>query len=132
MCHSKMNFLSAISRRNMAGIRGLHAENFSNRRKQRERRRIVFSYSSLCLLCSLLFTRSAVSDLDDDIFAFIAARRRGEHTVTGQNVLDDLLDATHEDATVCGNSRTLRRVFDMRTKPPAAREECYVFSGAPG
>jgi cytochrome P450 len=40
-----------------------------------------------------------LSDLDDDIFAFIATRRRGEHTVTGQNVLDDLLDAKHEDGT---------------------------------
>jgi cytochrome P450 len=38
-------------------------------------------------------------DLDDDLFAFIAARRRGEHLPTGQNVLDDLLAATHEDGT---------------------------------
>ncbi|MFO0897826.1 MAG: cytochrome P450 [Pirellulales bacterium] len=38
-----------------------------------------------------------LSDLDDDLFAFIAARRRGEHAVTGQNVLDDLLSAKHED-----------------------------------
>jgi cytochrome P450 len=38
-------------------------------------------------------------DLDDDLFVFIAARRRGEHPAAGQNVLDDLLAATHEDGT---------------------------------
>src|SRR3954454_19788948 len=40
-----------------------------------------------------------LSDLDDDLFAFIAARRRGERPPTGENVLDDLLAATHEDGT---------------------------------
>jgi cytochrome P450 len=40
-----------------------------------------------------------LSALDDDLFAIIAARRRGEHTPNGQNVLDDLLAATHEDGT---------------------------------
>jgi cytochrome P450 family 135 len=40
-----------------------------------------------------------LSDLDDDLFALIAARRRGEHTPAGENVLDDLLAATHEDGT---------------------------------
>jgi cytochrome P450 len=40
-----------------------------------------------------------LSDLDDDLFAFIAARRRGVHAPTGQNVLDDLLAAAHEDGT---------------------------------
>jgi cytochrome P450 len=40
-----------------------------------------------------------LSDLDDDLFAFIAARRRGEQPATGQNVLDDLLAASHEDGT---------------------------------
>jgi cytochrome P450 len=44
-----------------------------------------------------------LSDLDDDLFAFIAARRRGEHKPTGQNVLDDLLAATHEDGTPLGD-----------------------------
>jgi cytochrome P450 len=44
-----------------------------------------------------------LSDLDDDLFAFIAARRRGEHTPTGQNVLDDLLAARHEDGTPLGD-----------------------------
>ena len=38
-----------------------------------------------------------LSDLDDDLFAFIAARRRGDNPATDQNVLDDLLAATHED-----------------------------------
>jgi cytochrome P450 len=40
-----------------------------------------------------------LSDLDDDLFAFIAARRRGERPPGGENVLDDLLGATHEDGT---------------------------------
>ena len=34
-----------------------------------------------------------LSDLDDDLFALIAARRRGDHVPSGQNVLDDLLAA---------------------------------------
>jgi hypothetical protein len=37
-----------------------------------------------------------LSDLDEDLFAFITARRWGVHTPTGQNVLDDLLAATHD------------------------------------
>src|SRR4051794_36049840 len=40
-----------------------------------------------------------LSDLDDDLFAFIAARRRGEHRPGGENVLDDLLAASHEDGS---------------------------------
>jgi cytochrome P450 len=44
-----------------------------------------------------------LSDLDDDLFAFIAARRRGDHAPTGQNVLDDLLVAAHEDGTPLGD-----------------------------
>jgi cytochrome P450 len=40
-----------------------------------------------------------LSDLDDDLFALIAARRRGDHTPSGENVLDDLLAATHEDGS---------------------------------
>jgi cytochrome P450 len=44
-----------------------------------------------------------LSDLDDELFAFIAARRRGEHVVTGQNVLDDLLDAKHVDGSPLGD-----------------------------
>jgi cytochrome P450 len=38
-----------------------------------------------------------LSDLDDGLFAFIAARRRGEDRPSGENVLDDLLAARHED-----------------------------------
>lgn len=38
-------------------------------------------------------------DLDDDLFAFIAARRKGEQPAASQNVLDDLLAARHEDGT---------------------------------
>jgi cytochrome P450 len=44
-----------------------------------------------------------LSDLDDDLFAFIAARRRGGHSPTGPNVLDDLLAAAHEDGTPLGD-----------------------------
>lgn len=44
-----------------------------------------------------------LSDLDDDLFAFIAARRRGEHQPSGQNVLDDLLAARHDDGTPAGD-----------------------------
>jgi cytochrome P450 len=38
-----------------------------------------------------------LSDLDDDLFAFIAARRRGDRRSAAENVLDDLLAARHED-----------------------------------
>jgi cytochrome P450 len=44
-----------------------------------------------------------LSDLDDELFAFIAARRRGDHPPVGENVLDDLLAATHEDGTPLGD-----------------------------
>jgi cytochrome P450 family 135 len=44
-----------------------------------------------------------LSDLDDDLFAFIAARRRGGQPPAGENVLDDLLAATHEDGTPLGD-----------------------------
>jgi cytochrome P450 len=40
-----------------------------------------------------------LSDLDDDLFALIAARRRGDRPPLGENVLDDLLAATHEDGS---------------------------------
>jgi cytochrome P450 len=38
-------------------------------------------------------------DLDDDLFALIAARRRGDHVPSGENVLGDLLTAKHEDGS---------------------------------
>jgi cytochrome P450 len=40
-----------------------------------------------------------LSDLDDDLFGLIAARRRGDDPASGENVLDDLLAATHEDGS---------------------------------
>src|SRR5262249_15138720 len=49
-----------------------------------------------------------LADLDDDLFTFIAARRRGERPPGGENVLDDLLAATHED----GSSLDDREVRD--------------------
>ncbi len=44
-----------------------------------------------------------LSDLDDDLFGFIAARRRGDHAPAGENVLDDLLAAAHEGGTPLGD-----------------------------
>jgi cytochrome P450 len=41
-----------------------------------------------------------LSDLDDDLFALIAMRRRGEVRASGENVLDDLLAARHEDGAL--------------------------------
>jgi cytochrome P450 len=40
-----------------------------------------------------------LSDLDDDLFALIAARRNGERPPGDENVLADLLAATHEDGS---------------------------------
>jgi cytochrome P450 len=42
-------------------------------------------------------------DLDDDLFAFIEARRKGGNSPAGPNVLDDLLAATYEDGTPLGD-----------------------------
>lgn len=44
-----------------------------------------------------------LSDLDDDLFALIAERRGGDRPVGVQNVLDDLLAATHEDGSPLGD-----------------------------
>jgi cytochrome P450 len=49
-----------------------------------------------------------LADLDDDLLAIIVARRRGDHTPSGPNVLDDLLAASHED----GSPLTDREVRD--------------------
>jgi cytochrome P450 len=54
-----------------------------------------------------------LSDLDDDLFAFIAARRLGEHMPTGQNVLDDLLAAAHEDGTPLGDREVRDALFTI-------------------
>jgi cytochrome P450 len=40
-----------------------------------------------------------LSDLDDDLYALIAARRRGDRPPSGENVLDDLLAANHDDGS---------------------------------
>jgi len=40
-----------------------------------------------------------LSDLDDDLYALIARRRKGESPAAGANVLDDMLAATHEDGS---------------------------------
>jgi cytochrome P450 len=54
-----------------------------------------------------------LSDLDDDLFAFIAARRRGSHFPAGQNVLDDLLAATHEDGTPLSDREVRDALFTI-------------------
>ena len=51
-----------------------------------------------------------LSDLDDDLFALIAMRRRGEHQPSGENVLDDLLAAKHEDGSLLDD----REIRDAR------------------
>jgi cytochrome P450 len=40
-----------------------------------------------------------LSDLDDDLFSLIRARRQGDRPAAGENVLDDLLAARHEDGS---------------------------------
>jgi cytochrome P450 len=54
-----------------------------------------------------------LSALDDDLFAFIAARRRGGQAPTGQNVLDDLLAAAHEDGTPIGDREVRDALFTI-------------------
>jgi unspecific monooxygenase len=44
-----------------------------------------------------------LSAVDDDLYALIAARRRGERPGLGENVLDDLIAATHEDGSRLGD-----------------------------
>lgn len=44
-----------------------------------------------------------LADLDDDLFALMAARRRGDRPADRENVLDDLLTARHEDGTPLGD-----------------------------
>ena len=56
-----------------------------------------------------------LSDLDDDLFAFIVARRRGEHSVTGQNVLDDLLEAKRRTQVRLGIAK-----FEMHSSPSSS------------
>ena len=41
-----------------------------------------------------------LTELDDDLIALIAARRRAAQRPGGENVLDDLLAATHEDGSM--------------------------------
>jgi cytochrome P450 len=54
-----------------------------------------------------------LSDLDDDLFAFIAARRRGERSPTHANVLDDLLAAAHEDGTPLADQEVRDALFTI-------------------
>lgn len=54
-----------------------------------------------------------LSELDDALFTLIAARRRGEHSPSGENVLDDLLAATHEDGTPLGDREVRDAIFTI-------------------
>src|SRR5438270_2674196 len=54
-----------------------------------------------------------LSDLDDDLFSLIAARRRGNHLPAGENVLDDLLAAAHEDGTPLGDREVRDALFTI-------------------
>src|SRR5215469_6143516 len=54
-----------------------------------------------------------MSDLDDDLFALIAARRQGNHLPAGENVLDDLLAAAHEDGTPLGDREVRDALFTI-------------------
>ncbi|HWE35664.1 MAG TPA: cytochrome P450 [Isosphaeraceae bacterium] len=68
------------------------------------RQRYALVYMTLVPIDRFIGSRWApffrqLSDLDDDLFALIQARRRGDRTPRGENVLDDLLAARHEDGT---------------------------------
>ena len=51
--------------------------------------------------------------LNDSLFAFIAARRRGEKPPANENVLDDLLAATHEDGTPIDDQEVRDAIFTI-------------------
>jgi cytochrome P450 len=52
-------------------------------------------------------------DLDDDLFALIATRRRGEDRPSGENVLADLLAATHEDGSPLEDREVRDAIFTI-------------------
>jgi cytochrome P450 len=54
-----------------------------------------------------------LSDLDDDLFALIAERRRGDRTAGGENVLDDLLAARHEDGSPLEDREVRDAIFTI-------------------
>jgi cytochrome P450 len=51
--------------------------------------------------------------LNDSLFALIAARRRGERSAVHENVLDDLLGATHEDGTPIDDQEVRDAIFTI-------------------
>jgi cytochrome P450 len=51
--------------------------------------------------------------LNDSLFGLIAARRRGEKPPVHENVLDDLLAATHEDGTPIGDQEVRDAIFTI-------------------
>jgi len=54
-----------------------------------------------------------MSELDADLFALIAMRRRGDHRPSGENVLDDLLAATHEDGSLLDEREVRDAIFTI-------------------
>jgi cytochrome P450 len=54
-----------------------------------------------------------LSDLDDDLFALIKSRRRGDHHPGGENVLDDLLAVTHEDGSPLDDREVRDAIFTI-------------------
>jgi cytochrome P450 len=54
-----------------------------------------------------------LSQLDDDLFALIRARRVGESAAGGENVLDDLLAATHEDGSPLDDQEVRDALFTI-------------------
>jgi cytochrome P450 len=51
--------------------------------------------------------------LNDSLFALIAARRRGEKPPANENVLDDLLAATHEDGSPIDDQEVRDAIFTI-------------------
>lgn len=54
-----------------------------------------------------------LSDLDDDLYALIARRRRGGDLPAAENVLDDLLTATHEDGSPLDDGEVRDAIFTI-------------------
>jgi cytochrome P450 len=54
-----------------------------------------------------------LNTLNDSLFALIAARRRGERPPANENVLDDMLTATHEDGSPVDDQEVRDAIFTI-------------------
>jgi cytochrome P450 len=54
-----------------------------------------------------------LNDLNDSLFALIAARRQGQRPPADENVLDELLAATHEDGTPLDDQKVRDAIFTI-------------------